>query len=84
MNVKDCPQCGRESVVKDSRVNKRTGAVKRRRVCSNPGCGRRWHTVEVLASAVPYALTSYEREIMRRGVATLSRLLNKMDEGSDP
>ena len=77
MNVKDCPSCGRESDVKDSRVSKRTGAVRRRRVCG--ACGRRWHTVEVHEEDVGEQMTTLERSHLRAAASRMVRILDRIE-----
>lgn len=45
-NARVCPKCGAaDSRVKDTRLNKDTGILERRRECS--ACGARWKTVEI-------------------------------------
>ena len=45
VNVKDCPKCGADSYVIDSRISENTEILKRRRKCQR--CGHRWSTGEI-------------------------------------
>lgn len=45
-NARVCPKCGQEqSHVEDTRVDKKTQILQRRRVCRS--CGTKWMTVEI-------------------------------------
>ena len=45
--ARGCPKCGSDAGVKDSRPTK-SGDIHRRRECSNPACGYRFTTIEIL------------------------------------
>lgn len=41
----ECPHCGADSQVRDSRPG--AIGIRRRRFCANAGCGNRWTTYEL-------------------------------------
>lgn len=43
----NCPECGGESKVLETRWDQANEWLKRRRLCLNPYCMTRWFTVEV-------------------------------------
>lgn len=45
LNNGECPQCGSDSQVRDSRPG--TIGIRRRRFCANAKCGNRWTTYEL-------------------------------------
>lgn len=61
INVKQCPKCGADSYIIDSRFSEDTQIIKRRRKC--PKCGHRWTTGEIEYDIAVEA-TEYRRRKM--------------------